>query len=107
MILLGKIRWKACIAAAGVVLVVLALALEPFAQQILSFPLERVNDTSVSPRIARAQAYDSGPSETAGNGQGLPGDKASRKLGVTVLCLHVLFLTLGQKALSTHSKTRC
>lgn len=84
LLLLKRIRWRASLAAGGALLVVFALAFDPFAQQVLSFPMRRVEDgTSVS-AIPRAKSYDSGSAtlpEAGGYGypdpQGTPGTSST------------------------------
>lgn len=57
-LLLYRIHWTAAVASLGAILTILAITADPFAQQVLSFPLQQVSRPSNDTIMWRAQALD-------------------------------------------------
>ena len=66
--LLLDMRWRALAASAGAIITVLAFAIDPFTQQILSYPTKSSAAGNETASIAVARAFDSG---TLGGAPGL------------------------------------
>lgn len=57
LILIRRIRWRASLAAGGALLVILALAIDPFAQQVLSYPPKKIGDPRSNASLPLAREY--------------------------------------------------
>ena len=60
LLLLSRLRGKGFLVPIGCLITILAMAVDPFAQQIISFPSRTVPSDAVTAFTQRAQAYDSG-----------------------------------------------
>lgn len=64
--LIFRSRGRSVLATFAAVAVVLALVIDPFAQQVVSFPANEVHAANESAFISRAQSYDTGKPDTTG-----------------------------------------
>jgi len=60
MQLLYRLKWRALAACVGAVITVLAIAMDPFVQQVIYYDSHLVPASNVSSAISRAQSYDMG-----------------------------------------------
>ncbi|KAF2167532.1 hypothetical protein M409DRAFT_22339 [Zasmidium cellare ATCC 36951] len=67
--LLWKVNRHSAVASMGAILTVLALALEPFTQQVIRYPTKQAPTTNVTALIGATQAFD--PSAFAGSANGI------------------------------------
>lgn len=61
VILLWTMKVQAIVASLGAVITILALATDPFTQQVLSYPSSPTNVTNVTATIAATRIFDTGP----------------------------------------------
>ena len=79
--LLWMLKLHAVVASVGAIITIVALAMDPFTQQVLAFPALTVNATNATAALPIARAYD----DRIGDGGGVDSNLGKYKLPTTLV----------------------